>query len=110
MGRHPSRFGMDFPPATAVNVFFLFFSPPLRSPVVPADINLNSPNRGMVSEPADSLSDVPVGGAMGNAANPAPPPGLTEEEAEELRVELAKVSVLHSNCISKILFKLQGFF
>lgn len=45
----------------------------------------------MVSEPADNLSDVPVGGAMGNPANPAPPPGLTEEEAEELRVELAKV-------------------
>ncbi|XP_075882991.1 tpd52 like 2b isoform X13 [Nelusetta ayraudi] len=55
------------------------------------DINLNSPNRGMASEPSDSLSDVPVGGAMGNPANPAPLPGLTEEEAEELRGELAKV-------------------
>lgn len=38
----------------------------------------------------DSLSDVPVEGAMGNPANP-PPPGLTEEEAEELRTELTKV-------------------
>lgn len=55
------------------------------------DINLNSPNRGMATEPSESLSDVPVGGAMGNPANPAPLPGLTEEEAEELRGELAKV-------------------
>lgn len=39
---------------------------------------------------SDSLSDVPVEGAVGNAANP-PPPGLTEEEAEELRTELTKV-------------------
>lgn len=38
----------------------------------------------------DSLSDVPVEGAVGNAANPLPP-GLTEEEAEELRTELTKV-------------------
>lgn len=77
----------------AINVIFflLFFSPCLRSPVAPADINLNSPNRGVASEPSDSLSDVHVGGAMGNPANPAPPPGLTEEEAEELRGELAKV-------------------
>lgn len=76
--------------AAAINVF-LFFSPSLRSLTAPADINLNSPNRGMASEPSDSLSDVPVGGAMGNPANPAPLPGLTEEEAEELRGELAKV-------------------
>lgn len=40
---------------------------------------------------SDSLSDVPVEGAVGNSANPLPP-GLTEEEAEELRVELTKVT------------------
>ncbi|XP_044066098.1 tpd52 like 2b isoform X4 [Siniperca chuatsi] len=54
------------------------------------DINLNSPNKGLVVEPSDSLSDVPVEGAVGNSANPLPP-GLTEEEAEELRTELTKV-------------------
>ncbi|KAL6119559.1 tpd52l2 [Pungitius sinensis] len=58
------------------------------------DINLNSPNKGLVVDHSDSLSDVPVEGpvvgAVGNAANP-PPPGLTEEEAEELRTELTKV-------------------
>lgn len=37
----------------------------------------------------DSLSDMPVEGAVGNS-NPLPP-GLTEEEAEELRIELTKV-------------------
>ncbi|XP_070765845.1 tpd52 like 2b isoform X1 [Enoplosus armatus] len=54
------------------------------------DINLNSPNKGLVVEPSDSLSDVPVEGAVGNSVNPLPP-GLTEEEAEELRTELSKV-------------------
>uniref|UniRef100_UPI0037E75220 tpd52 like 2b isoform X3 n=1 Tax=Semicossyphus pulcher TaxID=241346 RepID=UPI0037E75220 len=54
------------------------------------DINLNSPNKGLVVENSDSLSDVPVEGAVGNSANPLPP-GLTEEEAEELRTELTKV-------------------
>ncbi|XP_034732570.1 tpd52 like 2b isoform X1 [Etheostoma cragini] len=54
------------------------------------DINLNSPNKGLVADNSDSLSDVPVEGAVGNAANPLPP-GLTEEEAEELRTELTKV-------------------
>uniref|UniRef100_A0A672HRL9 Tpd52 like 2b n=1 Tax=Salarias fasciatus TaxID=181472 RepID=A0A672HRL9_SALFA len=57
------------------------------------DINLNSPNKGLGTEHADSLSDVPVEGAegaVGNSANPLPP-GLTAEEAEELRVELTKV-------------------
>ncbi|XP_075953189.1 tpd52 like 2b isoform X1 [Anarhichas minor] len=63
------------------------------------DINLNSPNKGLVVDHSDSLSDVPVegmvevmeGGAVANpAANPLPP-GLTEEEAEELRTELTKV-------------------
>lgn len=39
---------------------------------------------------SDSLSDVPVGGAVGSPANPLPP-GLMEEEAEELRNELSKV-------------------
>lgn len=39
---------------------------------------------------SDSMSNVPVEGAMGNSANPLPP-GLTEEEAEELRTELTKV-------------------
>ncbi|XP_051280362.1 tpd52 like 2b isoform X10 [Dicentrarchus labrax] len=54
------------------------------------DINLNSPNKGLVVDNTDSLSDVPVEGAVGNSANPLPP-GLTEEEAEELRTELTKV-------------------
>ncbi|XP_030588663.1 tpd52 like 2b isoform X6 [Archocentrus centrarchus] len=54
------------------------------------DINLNSPNKGLGADRSDSLSDVPVEGAVGNSANP-PPPGLTEEEAEELRTELTKV-------------------
>ncbi|KAM3617231.1 uncharacterized protein V6R79_003627 [Siganus canaliculatus] len=55
------------------------------------DINLNSPNKGLVVDPADSLADVPVEGAVGNATVPLPLPGLTEEEAEELRTELTKV-------------------
>uniref|UniRef100_A0A3P9DNT9 Tpd52 like 2b n=1 Tax=Maylandia zebra TaxID=106582 RepID=A0A3P9DNT9_9CICH len=55
-----------------------------------SDINLNSPNKALGVDRTDSLSDVPVEGAMGNPANP-PPPGLTEEEAEELRTELTKV-------------------
>ncbi|XP_063319252.1 tpd52 like 2b isoform X4 [Pelmatolapia mariae] len=54
------------------------------------DINLNSPNKALGVDRTDSLSDMPVEGAMGNPANP-PPPGLTEEEAEELRTELTKV-------------------
>ncbi|XP_008278234.1 tpd52 like 2b isoform X1 [Stegastes partitus] len=54
------------------------------------DINLNSPNKGLGVDRSDSLSDVPVEGAVGNSANPLPP-GLTEEEAEELRTELTKV-------------------
>lgn len=52
---------------------------------VPADINLNSPNRVLLSdfgpEPA-----VPVGVAV-----PTIVPGLTEAEAEELHAELVKV-------------------
>ncbi|XP_041801079.1 tpd52 like 2b isoform X2 [Chelmon rostratus] len=54
------------------------------------DINLNSPNKGLVVDHSDSLSDVPVEGAVGNSTNPLQP-GLTEEEAEELRTELTKV-------------------
>ncbi|XP_051516736.1 tpd52 like 2b isoform X9 [Myxocyprinus asiaticus] len=52
------------------------------------DINLNSPHKGLGT---DSLSDVPEErGAV--AVNPVTlPPGLTEEEAEELRLELTKV-------------------
>ncbi|XP_016002062.2 tumor protein D54 isoform X7 [Rousettus aegyptiacus] len=51
-----------------------------------ADINLGSPNRGLLS---DSMTDVPVDAA---AAAPAPAgEGLTEAEEEELRAELAKV-------------------
>nr|XP_056701281.1 tumor protein D54 isoform X3 [Euleptes europaea] len=54
------------------------------------DINLNSPNKGLLS---DTMTDVPVD----NASAVAPPPrpaaynGLTEAEEEELRAELAKV-------------------
>lgn len=53
------------------------------------DINLNSPNKGLGA--SDPLGDgAPVEGAVGNAASVLPP-GLTEEEAEELRSELTKV-------------------
>ncbi|XP_069382531.1 tpd52 like 2b isoform X17 [Paralichthys olivaceus] len=54
------------------------------------DINLNSPNKGLSVDHADSQSDMVVEGAVGNSVNPLPP-GLTEEEAEELRTELTKV-------------------
>ncbi|KAK2851972.1 hypothetical protein Q5P01_008248 [Channa striata] len=56
------------------------------------DINLNSPNKGLGGgvDRSDNLSDVPVEGAVGNSANPAAP-GLTDEEAEEFRLELTKV-------------------
>uniref|UniRef100_A0A3B4AS92 Uncharacterized protein n=1 Tax=Periophthalmus magnuspinnatus TaxID=409849 RepID=A0A3B4AS92_9GOBI len=54
-----------------------------------SDINLNSPNKAVDVDGADSLTDVPVEGAM-SSPNPLPP-GLTEEEAEELRKELLKV-------------------
>ncbi|XP_044783372.1 tumor protein D54 isoform X11 [Bubalus kerabau] len=50
------------------------------------DINLNSPNKGLLS---DSMTDVPVDTAV--AAQAPAVEGLTETEAEELRVELAKV-------------------
>ncbi|XP_026187513.1 tpd52 like 2b isoform X4 [Mastacembelus armatus] len=57
---------------------------------VKSDINLNSPNKGLGVDHSDTLSDVPVEGAVGNSAHPLPP-GLTEEEAEELHTELTKV-------------------
>ncbi|KAF4078238.1 hypothetical protein AMELA_G00197050 [Ameiurus melas] len=52
------------------------------------DINLNSPNKGLGS---GTLSDMPA--EMGaSAGSPVTlPPGLTEEEAEELKTELTKV-------------------
>nr|XP_014337971.1 PREDICTED: tumor protein D54 isoform X10 [Bos mutus] len=50
------------------------------------DINLNSPNKGLLS---DSMTDVPVDTAV--AAQAPAVEGLTETEAEELRAELTKV-------------------
>ncbi|XP_059560971.1 tumor protein D54 isoform X7 [Myotis daubentonii] len=50
------------------------------------DINLNSPNKGLLS---DSMMDVPVDTAV--AAQTPAVEGLTEAEEEELRAELLKV-------------------
>ncbi|XP_023601292.1 tumor protein D54 isoform X4 [Myotis lucifugus] len=50
------------------------------------DINLNSPNKGLLS---DSMTDVPVDTAV--AAQTPAVEGLTEAEEEELRAELVKV-------------------
>ncbi|OPJ84940.1 tumor protein D54 isoform X7 [Patagioenas fasciata] len=50
------------------------------------DINLNSPNKGLLS---DAMTDVPVDNAA--AARTCAPEGLTLAEEEELRSELAKV-------------------
>ncbi|XP_025787773.1 tumor protein D54 isoform X5 [Puma concolor] len=50
------------------------------------DINLNSPNKGLLS---DSMTDVPVDTTV--AAQTPAVEGLTEAEEEELRAELAKV-------------------
>ncbi|KFQ35463.1 Tumor protein D54, partial [Mesitornis unicolor] len=50
------------------------------------DINLNSPNKGLLSE---SMTDVPVDSAA--SARTSVPEGLTLAEEEELRSELAKV-------------------
>ncbi|NXX52737.1 TPD54 protein, partial [Scopus umbretta] len=50
------------------------------------DINLNSPNKGLLS---DAMTDVPVDNAA--AARTSAPEGLTLAEEEELRSELAKV-------------------
>ncbi|KAJ8017251.1 hypothetical protein DPEC_G00015880 [Dallia pectoralis] len=57
------------------------------------DINLNSPNKGLShagGEDPLSGSSAP-GGAMGGSSVGTLPPGLTEEEAEELHTELGKV-------------------
>ncbi|XP_029012083.1 tpd52 like 2b isoform X2 [Betta splendens] len=53
------------------------------------DINLNSPNKGLGVDHSDSLSDSSAQGAVKNSVNL--PPGITEEEAEELQTELTKV-------------------
>nr|XP_046190684.1 tumor protein D54-like isoform X7 [Oncorhynchus gorbuscha] len=53
------------------------------------DINLNSPNKGL--GPAGGVDSLTEGGAVGVAAANTLPPGLTEEEAEELYSDLAKV-------------------
>ncbi|XP_048676628.2 tumor protein D54 isoform X4 [Caretta caretta] len=50
------------------------------------DINLNSPNKGLLS---DTMTDVPVDNTA--HARTSAPEGLTEAEEEELRSELAKV-------------------
>ncbi|XP_035199511.1 tumor protein D54 isoform X7 [Oxyura jamaicensis] len=50
------------------------------------DINLNSPNKGLL---ADAMTDVPVDSVA--AARTAAPEGLTAAEEEELRAEIAKV-------------------
>ncbi|XP_043080338.1 tpd52 like 2b isoform X10 [Puntigrus tetrazona] len=52
------------------------------------DINLNSPHKGLGS---DSLSDVTEERGAAAVSPGTLPPGLTEEEAEELRLELTKV-------------------
>ncbi|XP_036386713.1 tumor protein D54-like isoform X9 [Megalops cyprinoides] len=52
------------------------------------DINLNSPKKGLGVDSLDA--DVPVEEAAGNAGATLPP-GLTEDEADELRLELTKV-------------------
>ncbi|XP_048354129.1 tumor protein D54 isoform X4 [Sphaerodactylus townsendi] len=54
------------------------------------DINLNSPNKGLLS---DTMTDVPVDNTGASAAPPRSPSynGLTEAEEEELRAELVKV-------------------
>ncbi|XP_070600537.1 tumor protein D54 isoform X1 [Erythrolamprus reginae] len=56
------------------------------------DINLNSPNKGLLS---DSMTDVPVdnpsAAAMAAPSRTLPYNGLTEAEEEELRAELMKV-------------------
>ncbi|XP_018415208.1 PREDICTED: tumor protein D54 isoform X3 [Nanorana parkeri] len=56
------------------------------------DINLNSPNKGLLS---DTMTDVPVDPAgsrvPADAAGAGLPEGLTEAEAEEIQNELVKV-------------------
>ncbi|XP_073463495.1 tumor protein D54 isoform X6 [Aquarana catesbeiana] len=56
------------------------------------DINLNSPNKGLLS---DTMTDVPVdqtgSRVPADAAGAGLPEGLTEAEVEELQADLAKV-------------------
>ncbi|XP_046725831.1 tpd52 like 2b isoform X4 [Silurus meridionalis] len=52
------------------------------------DINLNSPNKGLGS---GSLSDMPAEIGASAESPVTLPPGLTEEEAAELKIELTKV-------------------
>ncbi|XP_056304631.1 tpd52 like 2b isoform X2 [Danio aesculapii] len=52
------------------------------------DINLNSPHKGLGS---DSISEMPEERGAAAVSPGTLPPGLTEEEAEELRLELTKV-------------------
>lgn len=52
------------------------------------DINLNSPHKGLGP---DTLSDLPEERGAVALGPENLPPGLTEEEAEELRLELTKV-------------------
>uniref|UniRef100_A0AAZ3SDI2 Tumor protein D54-like n=2 Tax=Oncorhynchus tshawytscha TaxID=74940 RepID=A0AAZ3SDI2_ONCTS len=67
--------------------------PPAPTLSLDPDINLNSPNKGLgPAGGADPLTDVPVEvGAVGVSSINTLPPGLTEEEAEEIRSELVKV-------------------
>ncbi|XP_052337285.1 tumor protein D54-like isoform X6 [Oncorhynchus keta] len=67
--------------------------PPAPTLSLDPDINLNSPNKGLgPAGGADPRTDVPVEcGAVGVSSINTLPPGLTEEEAEEIRSELVKV-------------------
>lgn len=58
------------------------------------DINLNSPNKGLLS---DTMTDVPVDNTA--RARTSAPEGLTEAEEEELRSELAKVKWCYHFCL-----------
>ncbi|XP_042528174.1 tumor protein D54 isoform X4 [Dipodomys spectabilis] len=59
------------------------------------DINLNSPNKGMLS---DFLTDVPVD--PGVAARTPAVEGLSEAEEEELRAELVKLQEDPGNAVT----------
>lgn len=66
------------------------------------DINLNSPNKGLLS---DTMTDVPVDNAA--SARMSTPEGLTLAEEEELRSELAKVMGSVSQrgfCVASVVF------
>nr|AAH95908.1 tpd52l2 protein [Xenopus tropicalis] len=56
------------------------------------DINLNSPNKGLLTDYGADVPVLPAGGhAPADAAGMAVPEGLTEAETEELHSELLKV-------------------